>query len=175
MTIIQPDYVHAFPMIPGGGLFFVPIGTCIVLGAFFPRLRMALVWIGLAAGVLAIVLGGNLLKGLPPPTLVQVIFFAMAIVAEVVAFRVFIPHLRALGDRAVLAGTLGIVAAHFLVMIPTFGVPIFVLALLCLANAGVAYQAPNYPVANAWLLDGVFKVAVGSVMLMASPVLAAMH
>lgn len=175
MTIIQPEYVHAFPMIPGGGLFFVPIGICIVLGAFLPRLRMALVWIGMAVGVLAIVLGGNIFKGLPPPTLVQVIFFAMAIVAEVVAFRVFIPRLRTLGDRGVLAGTLGIVGAHFLIMVPTFGAPIFLLAVLCLANASVAYKASMYPVSSAWLVDGVFKMAVGSVMVMASPVMAATH
>lgn len=169
--LIPASYVHEFPFIPGGGLFFLPIGICIVLGALIRPFRMALVWIGLALGIAAIVLGGKYLRGLPPPSVVQIAFFAAAIVAEAVAFRLVMPRVRPLGERALLLASLAIVGAHFLIMIPTFGVPILALGLLCLANAGVAWRTQSYPISAAWFVDGVFKVGIGLVMLLASPAL----
>ena len=41
--LIPASYVRAFPLIPGGGLFFMPVGVCVVIGAFAPRWRMTLV------------------------------------------------------------------------------------------------------------------------------------
>lgn len=169
--LIPASYVHEFPFIPGGGLFFLPIGICIVLGALIRPFRMALVWIGLALGIAAIVLGGKYLRGLPPPSVVQIAFFAAAIVAEAVAFRLVMPRVRPLGERALLLASLAIVGAHFLIMIPTFGVPILALGLLCLANAGVAWRTQSYPISAAWFVDGVFKMGIGLVMLLASPAL----
>jgi hypothetical protein len=169
--LIPASYVHEFPLIPGGGLFFLPIGICIVLGALLRPIRMTLVWIGLALGIAAIVLGGKYLRGLPPPSGVQIAFFAAAIVAEAVAFRLVMPRVRPLGERALLLASLAIVGAHFLIMIPTFGVPILALGFLCLANAGVAWRTQSYPISAAWFVDGVFKVGIGLVMLLASPAL----
>lgn len=169
--LIPASYVHEFPFIPGGGLFFLPIGICIVLGALIRPFRMALVWIGLALGIAAIVLGGKYLRGLPPPSGVQIAFFAAAIVAEAIAFRLVMPRVRPLGERTLLLASLAIVGAHFLIMIPTFGVPILALGLLCLANAGVAWRTQSYPISAAWFVDGVFKVGIGLVMLLASPAL----
>lgn len=163
------SYVREFPLIPGGGLFLIPIGLCIIAGAFVARARMFLVWTGIALGVLAIMLGGRFLKGLPPPGVVQVAFFAAAIVAEAIAFRVAMPRVRPLGVRRALLVTLAIVGAHFLVMVPAFGVPIFVLALLCLGNAAAVWRLPTYPISAAWFVDGVFKTGVGVAMWLASP------
>ncbi|HEY7977523.1 MAG TPA: DUF6609 family protein [Rhizomicrobium sp.] len=167
--LIPESYVREFPFIPGGGLFFLPIGAAILLGALIRPLRMTLVWIGLALGIAAIVLGGKYLRGLPPPTMVQIAFFAAAIIAEVIAFRLIMPRVRPFGERPVLVASLAIVGAHFLIMIPTFGVPIFALGLLCLANAGAAWRAPSYPISAAWFVDGVFKMGIGLAMLLASP------
>lgn len=168
--LIPASYVRAFPLIPGGGLFFMPVGVCVVIGAFAPRWRMTLVWIGFALGIATITLGGKYYRDLPPPSVVQVAFFAAAIAAEILAFRLVMPRVRPLGERPMLVATLAIVGAHFLVMIPSFGAPIFVLALLCLANAGAAWRAPAYPISAAWFVDGLFKVGVGLAMLLASPV-----
>ncbi len=170
--LIPASYVHEFPFIPGGGLFFLPVGIGIVLGAFIKRLRMTLVWVGLALGIAALVLGGKYLRGLPPPTTIQLAFFGAAIIAEVLAFRFVMPRIRPLGERPMLVATLGIVGAHFLIMVPTFGVPILALGLLCLANAGVAWRTPSYAISTAWFVDGIFKIAIGLVMLLASPVFA---
>jgi hypothetical protein len=170
-VLISPEYVQKFPLIPGGGMFFVPVGVCVALGAFVPRLRMTLVWIGLAIGVLAISLGaGRYLRGLPPPTILQVAFFAVAIVAEAVAFRVLLPRLRPLGERAATCGTLAIVGTHFLIMIPAFGWPIALLGVLCLVNSGAAWRISAYSLPAAWFIDGLLKMAVGSAMWLASPV-----
>lgn len=170
--LIPASYVHAFPFIPGGGLFFLPIGICIALGALIRPLRMTLVWIGLALGIAAIVLGGKYLQGLPPPSTRQIAFFAAAIIAETLAFRLIMPRVRPLGERPMLVASLAIVGAHFLVMIPTFGIPILILAVLCLANAGAAWRVPAYPISAAWFVDGIFKIGIGLAMLLASPVFA---
>jgi hypothetical protein len=69
----------------------------------------------------------------------------------------------------VLLATMDIVGAHFLIMVPTFGVPIVVLALLCLGNAAVAWRLPGYHISVAWFLDDVFKLAAGVAMWLASP------
>lgn len=167
---IPASYVHAFPFIPGGGLFFLPIGAGILLGALIRPFRMMLVWFGLALGIAAVMLGGKFFRGLPPPSVVQIAFFAAAIAAEVIAFRLIMPRVRPLGERPMLLATLAIVGAHFLIMIPTFGAPIFALALLCLANAGAAWRIAAYPISAAWFVDGLFKVGVGLAMLLASPV-----
>jgi hypothetical protein len=167
--LIPAQYVKAFPLIPGGGLFFIPIGLCIVIGAFYPVRRMALVWAGITAGVLAILLGARFLRGLPPPTTIQVASFAIAIVAEAVAFRVIIPRLRSAGEHPVQVAALGIVGAHFLLMIPAFGWPIVVMAALCLGNAFIAYTTARYPISAAWFVDGIFKLSVGVIMWTASP------
>lgn len=169
--LIPASYVQEFPFIPGGGLFFLPVGICIVLGAFLQRWRIMLVWIGFALGIAAIMLlGARYFRGLPPPSAMQLSFFAAAIVAEVLAFRFVMPRVRPSGERALLVATLAIVGAHFLIMIPTFGAPILVLGLLCLINAGVAWRAPAYPISAAWLVDGVFKIGAGLAMWLASPV-----
>ena len=166
---LSAQYVREFPLIPGGGLFFLPVGICVALGAFLPRLRMTLVWIGMAAGILFIILGWRLYKGLPPPTALQIASFAAAIFAETVAFGLVIPRVRAAGERPLLVCTLAIVGAHFLIMIPAFGVPIAVLALLCLGNAAAGFVFGGYPLRAMWFVDGVFKVGVGAVMATSSP------
>lgn len=74
-----------------------------------------------------------------------------------------------------LLGTLAIVGAHFLIMIPAFGIPIAVLALLCLANAAAAWRLPAYPISAAWFVDGVFKIAIGGAMWLASPAFSGLH
>jgi hypothetical protein len=170
--IIPAPYVREFPLIPGGGLFFLPVGFCVALGAFFPRLRMALVWTGMAAGVLCVILGRRLYEGLPPPTPLQIAFFAAAIFAETVAFRVIVPRVRAAGERPLWICTLAIVGAHFLIMIPAFGVPIAVLALLCLGNAAAGWILGVYPLPAVWCADGLFKILIGAVMMSASPLFA---
>jgi hypothetical protein len=167
--LISAEYVREFPLIPGGGLFFMPVGICIVLGSIIPRARMLLVWAGIALGLATRAFGGKYLRGLSPPTLAQIAFFGVAIVAEGVGFRVFIPRLRPSGERKVLLGTLAIVGAHFILMLPTFGLPILVLAMLCLGNAALAWRLPDYPVGAAWCLDGIFKIGVGATMWVASP------
>jgi len=170
--IMAAQYVREFPLIPGGGLFFLPVGACVALGAVFPRRRMVLVWVGMALGIVCVALGWRLYDGLPPPTILQVACFAAAIAAETVAFRLVIPRVRAAGERALLVCTLFIVGAHFLIMIPAFGFPIAVLALLCLVNAAAGQAWRGYALPAMWFLDGLFKIAVGACMLAASPVFA---
>lgn len=169
--LISPGYVQQFPLIPGGGMFFIPVGICVALGAFFPPRRMTLVWIGFILGIVAISTGGAIFfRGLPAPTVLQIASFAAAIVAEVVAFRFLLPRVQARGERMTTLATLAIIGAHFIIMIPAFGWPIAVLALLCLLNAGAAWRGAAYPLSAAWFIDGLFKVVIGCAMWLASPV-----
>ncbi len=162
------SYAMRFPMAPLGGLFVGAMGVFIVLGAAVSRLRTVLLWIGFGVAIVAMVTGGRLEIGLPAPTILQVGSLVLAIALEIIAFVILMPRLRPRGDRAVLVGTLAIVGAHFVVMLPAFGPLIAVLGMLCAANAAIAWRASAYPSGAAWFIDGVLKLAFGGAMLLTS-------
>jgi hypothetical protein len=170
-TLFAPtvDYAFRYPMTPLGGLFFIAIGVFVVLGALIPRWRMTVLWIGFGAAMIALVVGRRFAKGLPQPGVLPVAALVLAIVLEIVAFRVLIPRLRLRGERALLDGSLAIVGVHFLVMVPSFGPLVGVLGILCLSNAALAWRFVSYPIGHAWFVDGLMKTALGGAMLFTSP------
>ena len=162
-------YAMRYPMAPLGGLFVGSVGVFVLLGAAMARYRIALLWLGFGAGIAGLVLGARLQAGLPNPSLLQAGALGLAIALESVALRMALPRLRAVSQRAAMAGCLGIVGLHFFIMLPTFGVLIALLALLCTLNAAAAWRLDRYPLGLAWFADGIFKIAIGSVMLTTSP------
>ena len=108
------SYVLRYPMTPYGGVFIATVGVCVIAGAILPNYRANLVWIGFALGtILLVAFGGILSSGLHSPSLLQVSFFALAIVLEIAGFRYLMPVARPRGERATMSVTLGIVGAHF--------------------------------------------------------------
>ncbi len=162
-------YASRFPMAPIGGLFLATVGIFILLGAFVPRIRLTLTYIGFAVGTIALVLGGRLAVGLPHPTATQVGALVLAIALEVIAFGVIIPRVRERGERALIVATLAIVGCHFIVMLPAFGPLIGALGALCALNAALLSKRADYRIEVAWLINGAMKLAVGALLVATSP------
>jgi hypothetical protein len=163
------DYSHIYPMAPLGGVFVAVMGLFVLLGSAIPRRRMSFVYAGAGAATLALILSGRLIVGLPPPTQLQIGSLVVAIIAEFIAFATLMPRIRMHGQRAVLAATLVIVGAHFLIMLPAFGSLIALVGMLCLANAAAAWRWTHYRTEIAWLIDGLIKVAGGAILIATSP------
>jgi dihydrofolate reductase len=156
-------------MAPMGGAFVAVMGVFVLLGSAMPKLRMTFAYVGLGAATLALILSGRLAAGLPAPTKWQVGWLVVAIIVEFVAFATLMPRMRVRGQRAVLASTLLIVGAHFLIMFPAFGPLIALVATLCVANAAAAWRWTHYRTEIAWLIDGLIKVAGGLLLVTTSP------
>jgi hypothetical protein len=167
---IEVNYSQIYPMAPLGGAFVTVMGAFVLLGSALPRLRMTLVYVGMGAATLALILSARLAAGLPPPTTPQVVSLAVAILVEFVAFLTLMPRIRVHGQRAVLVSTLAIVGAHFLIMFPAFGLLIALVGTLCVANAGAAWRWADYRTDIAWLIDGLIKLGGGLLLVATSPV-----
>jgi|SRR6516225_7433460 hypothetical protein len=166
------SYVMHYPMTPYAGVFIAAVGLCVIAGAVLPKHRGSLVWIGFALGGLLFVSFGKILStGLHSPSFLQVSFLALAIVLEIAGFRYLMPIMHPRGERATLAAALGIVGAHFLVMLPAFGPLIGGLGLACTLNAAALSRISAYRAGFAWFVDGCLKLAVGTVMIATSPIL----
>jgi hypothetical protein len=90
----------------------------------------------------------------------------VAVAAEVVAFVLLMPRLYGRGPRAVAAGTLAIVGAHFILMMPAFGFAIGLLGALCVGNAAALARVERYQLGTAWLVDGTLKLLMGAAMML---------
>lgn len=163
------DYAQLYPMAPLGGVFILVVGLFVVAGSVWSRKRLMLMWIGLAGGVIGIVLSGRLAMGLPHPTLVQTGSLGLAIVVEIIAFRLAMPALRPKGERAMLIGSLAIVGLHFLIMLPAFGPMMTILGLTCTASAFLAWRLPRYAIPAFWAVDGLLKCGIGALLIATSP------
>ena len=166
------SYVLHYPMTPYGGIFIATVGVCVIAGAALRNYRDNLVWIGFALGaVLCVVFGGILGRGLRSPSLLQVSFLALAIFLEIAAFRYLMLAVRPPGERATLSATLGIVGAHFVVMLPAFGPLIGALGLACTLNAVGFWLLFAYRAGFVWFVDGCLKLVLGMAMIATSPLL----
>ena len=166
------SYVLHYPMTPYAGVFVVTVGVCVMAGAVVPNYRDNLVWIGFAlGGIFFLAFGGILSRGLHSPSLLQVGFLALAIFLEIAGFRYLMPTVRPRGERATLSATLGIVGAHFVVMLPAFGPLIGALGLACTLNAIGFWRFCAYRASFAWFVDGCLKLLLGMAMIATSPIL----
>ena len=166
------SYVLHYPMTPYGGVFIAAVGVCVIAGAVLSNYRGHLVWIGFALGATLLVAFGQILSaGLRTPSFLQVSFLALAIILEITGFRYLMPIMHPRGERATVSATLGIVGAHFLVMLPAFGPLIGGLGLGCTLNAAAIWRISAYRTGFAWFVDGCLKLAVGTAMIATSPIL----
>lgn len=162
-------YSQIYPLAPLGGAFVAVMGVFVLMGSAMPRLRMTFVYVGAGAAILALVFSGRLAVGLPPATALQVDSLIVAIIVEFIAFVTLMPRIRLRGHRAVLASTLAIVGAHFLIMLPAFGSLIALVGSLCAANAAAAWRWTDYRTDIAWLIDGLVKLGGGLLLVSTSP------
>jgi hypothetical protein len=166
------SYVLRYPMTPYKGVFIATVGACLIAGAVLRNYRDNLVWIDFTlGGILLLAFGRILSRGLHSLNLLQVSFLALAIFLEIAGFLYLMSVVRPRGERATLSATLGIVGAHFLVMLPAFGPLIGALGLACTLNAVGFWLLFAYRAGFAWFVDGCLKLLFGMAMIATSPLL----
>jgi hypothetical protein len=154
-------------LVPLAGIFLTIVGLSIIAGSFLPRLRKRAVPAGLILGAIATIVAGMKTVIVDPPTSLQLGSLAVAISVEIGAFVALMPRLHPRGPRAVTAGVIAIVGAHFILMVPAFGWPIAALGVLCVLNAALLWRSSRYPARAADALDGILKLMFGVAMIAA--------
>jgi len=171
MPIDIMSYAHSYPLSPPGGLFLTVVGVAICVGAPFSQgRRQVILYLGLALATVAMALFVvRLTAHLPPPSTLAIVALFVAVTLEAALFPFVIRRLWPHGASAVMQGALALVGAHFLLMAPAFGPLVVVLGLLCVLNAAIAMMVQAIPDFFAWSTDGLLKVAIGAMLLHASP------
>jgi len=156
-------------MAPAGGLFIAVVGVGIVFGAMFSNKRdFFLIAAFVVASIALVMFTGRLMAPFGNPTRLQVWFLFASIVLEIILFRFALPKYRNAGERSARLGSLFIVGVHFLPMAVAFGPTCLMLGLvLCLCSGTGLWIRPDLSVNGLWAVDGLLKIAFGSVMALA--------
>ncbi len=159
---------YAYPLMRGGGLFFMVMGAAIAIGAATARFRKHILIIGsVLAGVSLGVFAPGLSAKFGLPTTFQIVSLGVAITLEMIAIPIVASVSRHRGDRAMNISILVVVALHFFVMLPAFGPSVGILGVACAVNLAAAMKFNAYRFALLWLTDGCLKLSVGTLMLVA--------
>lgn len=166
-----------FPLMRGGGAFLVLIGLGIVGGSFTRQRRTRLVWLiaGAALGVVVMAVGGAtkiIFAGLPQPAVWQWIVLGVAFLVEMGLVNVVLRKVPDWNSRDFWLWILFIVGAHFLILGPSHGPVCFLLAIACMANAGIGLRLRSADVRVFWAIDGLLKIVGGALMVVLSFTLA---
>lgn len=154
-----------------GGPFIIIIGLCIMAGALFPDAKSSLVNIGFIVGGMTFTYSWKLAQQLPHMTRTQIASVIIAILAEVIVFYEATDTLKSLGERRYLISVLALVAAHFFIMSPAYGLAAVALAIVGSVNAAIAWVEPRYATEAIWFVDGALKALIGVTMVLSSPAL----
>jgi len=153
------------PLIAGGGLFLLIVGTALVIGERTARFRGRWLTIGFILGGTLAALGARIGGPYGSPTRLQVGSLVLAIAVEMTAIPLVFKRFPGIHGKSRTLVILLIVALHFFIMMPAFGGIIVILGLLCLCNVAWGYWQPGYHSTAVSMTDGILKAAVGLVMV----------
>ncbi|MBR0560724.1 DUF6609 family protein [Neokomagataea anthophila] len=162
--------VHRYQAVPAGGPFITIMGLCIMLGAFMHSAQGLLVDIGFVLGGSTFMISWKLADKLPSLTKVQIISIVTAIAVEIVVFYESWPLLQTLNDQKTVSSILAIVAVHFVIMFPAYGLSSVLLTILCGSNALIGWFYYGYNADGVLFGDGVIKFIAGISMVLSSPI-----
>jgi hypothetical protein len=154
-------------MTRGAGLFILLVGLGIAIGGLSGKkyvVRMLVV-----GGVLAILSQIVQVKGLTnfggAPTQTEFYTLYLGIALEAILIGLVVLFIRDRGSRTFWLWLLLVVGIHFVVLAFAQGPPLFLLALLSVANALVGLRMANVSYLTFWTIDGALKIAIGAWML----------
>jgi hypothetical protein len=168
LTALAAATRHPYPLIRGGGLFLICVGTGLLLATVYPRRRALLAIAGGVSAVPATALSAVLLP-LGPPSTVQILALLVAVLVEVGLLAYVLHRLRAAEERVRILTVLAVVGIHFLIMGLSFGPLITALGILAMANAAFGLRVPHLPLPVATGLDSLLKIVFGTWMLVFHP------
>jgi uncharacterized protein DUF6609 len=155
----------SLPMTRPGGLFIAIMGVGVALGGAFPRWRKALLALGAALAIIALIVVGPHIQAENPSRL-QVWFLFGSIALEVVLIRGAFALYKAHGERKLMLAILLAVGIHFVPMAGAFGPLCAVLAIFCMGNAAIGlYLSRPTPLKAFWTADGILKILFGAMMM----------
>jgi hypothetical protein len=161
------DYPNLYPLVRGGALFLTIIGTAIVLGAVWFKLRNRLLAAGAVVATVATALSAVRLSApYGTPSAAQIAWLVAAVAFEATSLAQVVRRTALHGERSLVLAILIVVGVgvHFLPMAPAFGPLVAVLGALCAINALVALRFSSYQLRVVWAVDGLLKTVFGVVM-----------
>ena len=153
------------PLIAGGGLFLLTLGTALVIGERMPRYRGRWLTIGFILGGMLAAIGAGVGGPYGSPTRLQVGSLVLAILVEMAAIPLVLKRFPGIPARERTLVILLIVGLHFFIMLPAFGGAIGLLGVLCLCNVAWAHWHTRYQTPAVSTADGILKAAVGLLMV----------
>ncbi|WP_336208554.1 DUF6609 family protein [Nonomuraea sp. LPB2021202275-12-8] len=160
---------HPYPLIRGGGLFLLGVGTGFLLSWIFAKYWLPFVIGGFVAGFVGSGLSA-LLPSLGTPSFAQIAGLVGSFLLEMGLIFLVLSRTKGADDRTILLWILLVVGAHFVTMGLAHGPLISILGVLTMANAyaGLKLKAA-LPVFG--VIDALLKFGFGAVMLFAYPAL----
>jgi hypothetical protein len=156
----------SLPMTRPGGLFIAVMGAGVALGGAFPRGRKALLALGAALAILALMVVGPHIQ-VENPSRQQVWFLFGSIALEVVLVRGAFALYKNDGERKLMLAILLAVGIHFVPMAGAFGPLCAALAVVCMSNAAIGlYLSRSAPLSALWTADGIVKILFGAMMML---------
>lgn len=163
---------HHYPLMRGGAVLFILVGMGIVIGGFGGR-RWMLGWLigGAAAAVLtmaALSITKVIFAGLGKPTIAQWFIMGLGFLVEFFLVNCVVFAIKNHDSRQFWLWMLFVVGAHFLIFTFSHGPLAGLLGVLCMANALLGLQLRTVDVHIFWIIDGIMKLALGGLMLVAT-------
>lgn len=158
---------HPYPLIRGGGLFLIGVGTGFLLCWIFQRYWIQFAIAGGVAGIIGSGLSA-LLPSLGTPSAVQIGALAGSFLLEMGLIYLVITRYRSAGERKLVMGILFVVGLHFITMGLAHGPLIATLGVLTSANAAVGFRSTlDWRVFG--VVDALLKLGFGLWMFLAFP------
>lgn len=161
------NMAQTFPLMRGGGVFFVFVGLGIALGALLGKRRILPALI--AGGVLAILsqalLSKLLFAGLGRPTLLHYVAIAIGLAVEMALVTLVVSKIPDRKSRQFWLWMLWVVGVHLVIFGFSHGPLSALLGLFCIINATGGLLLPTLEYRWVWLVDGLLKIAIGSLMV----------
>jgi hypothetical protein len=167
-TLAQAAAEHPYPLIRGGGLFLMGVGTGFLLCWIFPKYWIPFAIGGGVAGIIGSGLSA-LLPSLGSPSAIQLIALIGSMVLELGLIYLAITRYKDAGERKLLMAILFVVGLHFITMGLAHGPLIAILGVLATANAAIGFNAEKIDWRVFGVIDALLKLGFGLWMFLAYP------
>ncbi|MFC5820195.1 DUF6609 family protein [Nonomuraea harbinensis] len=160
---------HPYPLIRGGGLFLLGVGTGFLLSWLFQKYWLQFLIGGFVAGFVGSGLSA-LLPSLGPPSVAQIGGLVGSFVLEAGLIYWVLTKTKGADYRTVILWILFVVGVHFVPMGLAHGPLISILGVVTMVNAYVGLRT-GAPLRMFGLIDALLKFGFGAVMLFVHPAL----
>lgn len=171
MSIALAALDHPYPLIRGGGLFLIGVGTGFLLSWTFRRFWLQFMIGGFVVGFTASGLSA-LLPSIGSPSVAQIAGLVASFVIEMGLIYLVLTKNKDADERTLILSILFVVGLHFLPMGIAHGPLMTLLGVVTSATALVGLKvARDAPLRVFGVIDALLKLGFGVVMLFVYPAL----